>query len=146
MLGGVVADYGYRVTREGGNTVLAFDTRSVSKIRGLLLIIFSGLFGVFFLMLAVTSRNDRILASAIFLFSLICIVGSIYLVKKREKRAVTFTPIALLVDGDGPGGLASRRLQTTLEDLKCPSPFPFPPPFPSAAIRRSPRSPAASWC
>jgi len=105
MLGGVVADYGYRVMKEGGNTVLAFDTRSVSKLRGLLLIIASGIFGVFFLLLAVTSRNDRILASAIFLFSLICIVGSVYLVRKRVRRAMTFTPAALLVASDGEGGL-----------------------------------------
>src|SRR5471030_3091064 len=111
MLGGVVADYGYRVMKEGGNTVLAFDTRSVSKIRGLLLIIASGIFGVFFLLLAVTSRNDRILASAIFLFSLICIVGSVYLVRKRVRRAMTFTPTDLLIDGDGDGGLEVRSYE-----------------------------------
>jgi hypothetical protein len=56
-------------------------------------------------MLAVTSRNDRILASAIFLFSLICMVASVYLVRKRVRRAMTFTPAALLVDGAGEGGL-----------------------------------------
>jgi hypothetical protein len=101
-------DYGYRIIRQGGNTVLTFDTRSVSKIRGLLLIGFSGIFGVFFLMLAVTSKNDRILASAIFLFSLICIVGSVYLVRKRVRRSMTFTPVDLLIDGDGTGGLDIR--------------------------------------
>jgi hypothetical protein len=106
-----VADYGYRIIREGGNTVLTFDTRSVSKIRGLLLIGFGGIFGAFFLLLAVTSRNDRILASAIFLFSLICIVGSVYLVRKRVRRSMTFTPADLLIDGDGAGGLDVRSFE-----------------------------------
>jgi hypothetical protein len=111
MLGGVVADYGYRIIREGGNTVLTFDTRSVSKIKGLLLIVFSGIFGFFFLLLAATSKNDRILASAIFLFSLICTVGSIYLVRKRVTKTMTFTPIDLLIDGDGDGGLEVRSYE-----------------------------------
>jgi hypothetical protein len=106
-----VAEYGYRIIREGSNTVLAFDTRSVSKLKGLMLIGFSGIFGFFFLLLAVTSRNDRVLASAIFLFSLICIVGSVYLVKKRVTRAMTFTPTDLLIDGDSDGGLDVRSYE-----------------------------------
>jgi len=106
-----VAEYDYRIIREGRNTVLTFDTRSVSKIRGLLLIGLSGIFGAFFLLLAVTSKNDRILASAIFLFSVICIVGSLYLVRKRVRRSMTFTSADLLIDGDGASGLDVRSYE-----------------------------------
>lgn len=96
-----MAIYGYRIIREGTDTVLAVDTRSVSKARGLLLLIASSLFGIFFLALAVTSRNDRVLATFIFLFSAICVVGSIYLIKKVVVRHLAFTPDTLYVDGEG---------------------------------------------
>ena len=103
-----MADYGYRVIREGKNASLTFDTRSVSKLRGALLIVASSLFGVFFLLLAITSKNDRILAGAIFLFSLICIVGSVYLVRKTARAVLTFTPDAVLVDADSGGNREVR--------------------------------------
>jgi len=100
----IAAAYGYGLVREGANAVLAVNARSVSRLRGLLLIVFSAIAGIFFLLLAVTSRNDRMLATAIFLFSLICVVGSVYLVKKIVVRTITFTPTALLVDDEGGEG------------------------------------------
>ena len=94
-----MAIYGYRIVREGTDTVLAVDTRSVSKARGLLLLITSSLFGLFFLGIAVTSHNDRVLATIIFLFSMICVVGSVYLIKKIVVRHIAFTPDTVYVDG-----------------------------------------------
>lgn len=95
-----MAIYGYRIIRQGTDTVLAVDTRSVSKARGLLLLIVSSLFGLFFLGIAVTSKNDRLLALFIFLFAAICVVGSIYLIKKIVVRHIAFTPDTLYVDGE----------------------------------------------
>jgi hypothetical protein len=93
-----VDDYGYRIIEGGGNTVLAVHTRSVSKARGLLLLCTSGLFGAFFLSIAVTSHHDRVLAGLIFLFAALCVGVSLYLMRKVVVHNIVFTPETMFVD------------------------------------------------
>jgi hypothetical protein len=95
-----VDQFGYRIVRRGGNVILAVDTRSVSKARGLLLAAFFGVLGVCFLLIAVTSRNDAVLGTAIFLVSEFCAAGTLYAIRRVVVRNIIFTPDALVVEGD----------------------------------------------
>lgn len=95
-----MAIYGYRIIRDGANAILAVDTRSVSKGRGLLLGALSAAAGVFFLLIAVTSHHDRVLGTVIFLISVLCLAGCLYGVRTVVVRTIVFTPDALLVEGD----------------------------------------------
>jgi hypothetical protein len=95
-----VAEFGYRIVRRGGNAILAVDTRSVSKFRGMLLAAFFGVLGLCFLLIAITSKNDALLSGAIFLVSEFCAAGTLYAIRRVVARNIVFTPDALLVEGD----------------------------------------------
>jgi len=95
-----VAEFGYRIHRRHGNTILAVDTRTVGKLGGGLLIALFGLVGVFFLLIAITSKNDAVLGTAIFLVSVTCALVTLFAIRRIVVRSIIFTPEALLVEGD----------------------------------------------
>ncbi len=95
-----MAQFGYRIVRRDGNAILAVDTRSVSKIRGMVLAAFFGVLGLCFLLIAVTSRSDALLSGVIFLVSEFCAVGTLYAIRRIVVRNIVFTPDTLLVEGD----------------------------------------------
>lgn len=95
-----MAQFGYRIVRRDGNAILAVDTRSVSKVRGLLLAAFFGVLGLCFLLIAITSKNDSLLGGVIFVVSEFCAGGTLYAIRRVVVRNIVFTPDALLVEGD----------------------------------------------
>jgi hypothetical protein len=95
-----VAQFGYRIVRQDGNAILAVDTRSVSKVHGILLAGFFGVLGLCFLLIAITSKNDSLLGMVIFLVSEFCAGGTLYAIRRVVVRNIIFTPDALLVEGD----------------------------------------------
>lgn len=95
-----MAQFGYRIVRQDGNAVLAVDTRSVSKVRGMLLAVFFGVLGLCFLLIAVTSKNDSLLGGVIFLVSEFCAAGTLYAIRRVVVRNIVFTPDVVLVEGD----------------------------------------------
>jgi hypothetical protein len=95
-----VGEFGYRIIRQGGNAVLAVDTRTVSKFRGGLLAAVFGLLGVCFLLIAATSKNDAVLGTVIFLVSEFCAAATLYAMRRVVVRNIVFTPDTLLVEGD----------------------------------------------
>lgn len=95
-----MAQFGYRIVRRNGHAILAVDTRSVSKARGVLLAAFFGVLGLCFLLIAITSKSDVLLSGLIFLVSEFCAAGTLYAIRRVVVRTIIFTPDALLVEGD----------------------------------------------
>ena len=95
-----MTDFAYRIFRHGEDTILAVDTRSVSKGRGFVLAAFSGLIGLFFLVEALTSEHDSTLGLTIFVASAILAGATLYAIRRIVVRNIIFTADALLVDGD----------------------------------------------
>lgn len=95
-----MADFGYRIIREGGDAILAVDTRTVSKGRGSVMVAGFGVLGLCFLLIAVTSKNDAVLGTAIFLVGEFCAAGTLYAMTRVVVRNIVFTPDALLAYGD----------------------------------------------
>jgi hypothetical protein len=95
-----VAQYGYRILRRDSHAILAVDTRTVSKVRGILLAGFFGVLGIGFLLIAMTSRNDALLGGVIFLVSEFCALGTLYAIRRVVVRNIVFTPDTLFVEGD----------------------------------------------
>jgi hypothetical protein len=95
-----VAEFGYRIMRQDGDAVLSVDTRTVSKGRGGLVVVVFGLLGLCFLLIAVTSKNDAVLGTVIFLVSEFCAAGTLYAIGRVVVRNIVFTPDSLLAYGD----------------------------------------------
>jgi hypothetical protein len=96
-----MANFGYAIYREGDDTILAVDTRRVSKERGLILIAATCLIGLFFLGIALTSSHHRALGTTIFLASVVCAAVTLRASRTIMVRNIIFTPEALVVDSDG---------------------------------------------
>lgn len=95
-----MAEFGYRIMRQDGNAILSVDTRTVSKVRGGLLAAIFGVLGLCFLLVAVTSRNDAVLGTVIFLVSEFCAAATLFAIRRVVVRTIVFTPDALVVEGD----------------------------------------------
>jgi hypothetical protein len=102
-VGGVVAEFGYSVEREGDRTILAVDTRSVNKGFGLAMAGLSGLVGLGFLLAALrsTQQDERWLEIAIVLASAVCVAVTLMEIGRIVVRKVVFTADTLVVDADG---------------------------------------------
>jgi len=96
-----MADIGYEIYREGDDTILAVDTRRVSKVRGIVLIAITCLIGLYFLRIALTSANDRVLGAAIFVASIVFAAVTLRAIRTIMIRNIIFTTDALVVDSDG---------------------------------------------
>ena len=85
---------------ETDDTILAVDTRRVSKERGLILIAVTCLIGLFFLGIALTSGNDRVLGTTIFLASVVCAAVALRAIRTIVVRNIIFATDALVIDTD----------------------------------------------